>query len=82
MSVHPKTFFLVAERSSSLPDPYEDANFSVLVSIPVTYPASSAPQLQLLSRYIGPFGVDSALFGAVLRTFISSEGVEWVPDSV
>ena len=65
----------------SLPDPHE-ATFSVLVSIPSTYPATSAPQLQLLSRYIGPFGVDSALFGAVLRTFISSEGIEWVPDSV
>ena len=54
----------------------------MLVSIPTTYPATSAPQLQLLSRYIGPFGVDSILFGAVLRTFISSEGIEWVADSV
>ncbi|TCD61403.1 eIF2 kinase Gcn2p negative regulator [Steccherinum ochraceum] len=70
------------EVTLNLPDPHEDTTFSVLVSIPSTYPAESAPQLQLLSRYIGPFGVDSALFGAVLRTFISSEGVEWVADSV
>ncbi|KAH8096666.1 ribosomal protein S5 domain 2-type protein [Cristinia sonorae] len=70
------------EVTLNLPEPNEEASFSVLVSVPATYPANSAPQLQLLSRYIGPFGVDSVLFGAVLRTFISSEGVEWVPDSV
>ncbi|THH27644.1 hypothetical protein EUX98_g6549 [Antrodiella citrinella] len=70
------------EVTLNLPDPYEDVNFSLLVSVPPSYPAISAPQLQLLSRYIGPFGVDSALFGSVLRTFISSEGVEWVTDSV
>ncbi|KAI0797136.1 ribosomal protein S5 domain 2-type protein [Abortiporus biennis] len=64
----------------SLPD--DDVTFSVLVSIPPTYPVSSPPQLQLLSRYIGAFGVDSALFGAVLRTYISSEGIEWVADNV
>lgn len=75
-------FIETSEFRCSLPDPHEDTTFSVLVSVPSTYPAESAPQLQLLSRYIGPFGVDSALFGAVLRTFISSEGVEWVPDSV
>ncbi|KAI0340799.1 imprinted and ancient [Trametopsis cervina] len=60
----------------------EETACTVLVSLPSTYPASSPPQLQLLSRYIGPFGVDSTLWGAILRTYISSEGVEWVPDTV
>lgn len=55
---------------------------NVLVSIPPAYPSTAAPQLQLLSRYIGPFGVDHALFGAILRTYISSEGVEWIADTV
>ena len=54
----------------------------VLVSLPANYPTAAAPQLQLLSRYIGPFGVDHSLFGVVLKTFISTEGVEWVPDTV
>jgi Uncharacterized protein family UPF0029 len=53
------------------------------VSIPSTYPSSSPPQLQLLSRYIGSYGVSSSIFGAVLRTFISTnQGVEWTSDSV
>jgi len=54
----------------------------LLVSLPPSYPASSPPQLQLLSRYIGAFGADSDLFGSILRTFISVNGVEWTPDSV
>ncbi|KAI0355514.1 UPF0029-domain-containing protein [Trametes cingulata] len=54
----------------------------ILVSLPPTYPSSSPPQLQLLSRYIGPYGVDAPLFGTVLRTFISRGAVEWTPDSV
>ncbi|KAI0787114.1 ribosomal protein S5 domain 2-type protein [Irpex lacteus] len=64
----------------------EDTKCTVLVSLPMTYPTSSPPQLQLLSRYIGAFGVDSALWGAVLRTFISAEavcvfdGLEWVKE--
>ena len=60
----------------------EDTNCTVLVSLPTTYPATSPPQLQLLSRYIGAYAVDSALWGAVLRTYISSEGIEWVADTV
>lgn len=59
-----------------------DTKCTVLVSLPSSYPASTAPQLQLLSRYIGPFGVDSGLFGSILRTYISTEGVEWTADSV
>jgi len=43
------------------------------VSLPPAYPLSrTAPQLQLLSRYIGPYGVDSELFGTITRTFISN----------
>jgi hypothetical protein len=67
--------------SGSLPS-HEDTSIRILVSIPPTYPSSSPPQLQLLSRYIGAFGVDSSLFGSILRTFISVSGVEWTPESV
>ncbi|KAJ7481517.1 ribosomal protein S5 domain 2-type protein [Mycena latifolia] len=71
------------EAVLSLPSPHEDVSIRVLVSFPDAYPASAPPQLQLLSRYIGAFGADSALFGAVLRTFISSaSGVEWAPGAV
>ena len=54
----------------------------ILVSLPPTYPSSAPPQLQLLSKYIGNFGADSGLFGAILRTYISVNGVEWSPDTV
>ncbi|KAI0700615.1 UPF0029-domain-containing protein [Cytidiella melzeri] len=70
------------EVSLSLDTDDDETKCAVLVSLPPTYPATSPPQLQLLSRYIGPFGVDSALWGAVLRTYMSSEGVEWAEDSV
>lgn len=43
---------------------------------------SSPPQLQLLSRYIGPFSADTNLFGSILRTYISVNGVEFIPDTV
>lgn len=65
----------------SLPS-HEDVSIRVLVSLPPSYPAESPPQLQLLSRYIGAFGVDSALFGSILRTFISKSAVEWSHDTV
>lgn len=53
----------------------------MLVSIPDGYPTFSAPQLQLMSKYIGSFRVDSILFGAILRTFISTiDSVEWNGD--
>ncbi|KAF9226795.1 ribosomal protein S5 domain 2-like protein [Gyrodon lividus] len=61
---------------------HEDVSIRILVSIPSSYPSSSPPQLQLLSRYIGAFGIDSPLFGSILRTFISISGVEWSPDTV
>jgi len=67
-----------------LPPPHEsqETQLRILVSLPPSYPASSAPQLQLLSRYIGAFSVDSSLFGSILRTFISKDGVEWLSDTV
>ncbi|KAJ7056990.1 ribosomal protein S5 domain 2-type protein [Mycena amicta] len=69
------------EAVLSLPVPHEEVSIRVLVSLPENYPAEAAPQLQLLSRYIGAFGADPALFGAVLRTFISvTSGVEWAGD--
>ena len=64
----------------SLPD--EHFALRILVSLPPTYPSSSPPQLQLLSKYIGNFGADAGLFGAVLRTYISMNGIEWTPDTV
>lgn len=76
---HPVNFEGIKSR---LPSPHEDISVKILVSIPSTYPVSSPPQLQLLSRYVGAFGADSALFGSVLRTFISVNGVEWAPDTV
>ncbi|EDR12227.1 uncharacterized protein LACBIDRAFT_311401 [Laccaria bicolor S238N-H82] len=66
----------------SLPSPNEDVSLTILVSLPSTYPATSSPQLQLLSRYIGPFGADSNLFGSILRTYISINGIEWSEDSL
>jgi hypothetical protein len=51
----------------------------LLVSLPPAYPASAPPQLQILSRYIGAFQVDAFLFGKVLKTYISSGRVEFVP---
>ncbi|KAF5320904.1 hypothetical protein D9619_000722 [Psilocybe cf. subviscida] len=70
------------EVTISLPSPHEDVSLKILVSLPKTYPASSPPQLQLLSKYIGAFGPDSTLFGSILRTFISVNGVEWSEDNV
>ena len=66
-----------------LPDPHNHVTFSVLVSLPPSYPLSAPPQLQLLSKYIGAFGVSPTIFGSVLRTFISTtDGVEWTPEVV
>lgn len=62
--------------------PHEAVQIRILVTLPSAYPASSPPQLQLLSRYIGDFGVDAALFGAIMRTYIAHPGVEWNPGDV
>lgn len=73
--------FLSLPFPDSLPS-HEDISIRILVSLPSSYPAEGPPQLQLLSRYVGAFGVDSSLFGSILRTFISASGVEWSPDTV
>jgi hypothetical protein len=41
--------------------PREVPYMRVLVSLPPTYPNSAPPQLQLLGRYMGSFGIDSGL---------------------
>jgi hypothetical protein len=70
------------QKSDSLPAPHDDIAIRVLVSLPRSYPSSSPPQLQLLSRYIGAFGADANLFGSILRTYISANGVKWSEDTV
>ncbi|KAG8759233.1 eIF2 kinase Gcn2p negative regulator [Serendipita sp. 396] len=67
---------------TALSPPHEEVLFRLLVSLPATYPASSPPQLQILSRYIGSFQVDSTLFGAALKTYISSGRVRFMPGEV
>ena len=63
----------------SFPPPHDAISLLVLVSLPHSYPATSPPQLQLLSRYIGAFGVDAELFGSIIKTFMSVNGIEWTP---
>ncbi|KAE9404893.1 UPF0029-domain-containing protein [Gymnopus androsaceus JB14] len=70
------------EVTIDFPSPYDEVKITTLISLSSTYPADSPPQLQLLSRYIGAFGVDSNLFGSVLRTYISANGVEWTRGAV
>ena len=46
------------------------ASIKLSATIPPGYPQRpTAPQLQLLNRYIGPHGVDHTLFGQVLRIY-------------
>ncbi|GAB1519926.1 hypothetical protein RhiTH_002997 [Rhizoctonia solani] len=79
-SAYAKTRFEVV---SSLQAPHEDVSLNILVTLLPSYPTSSAPQLQLLSRYIGAFGVDPELSGSVLRTYFSSlTGVAWSPGDI
>lgn len=47
--------------------PSEVPHMRVLVSLPPTYP-NSAPQLQLLGRYMGSFGIDAGLCKSFLRS--------------
>lgn len=63
----------------------------LLVSLPPSYPATSPPQLQIMGKYLGNFGIDSGLceslirqnrwgshvpaVGDITRTYISSTGV-------
>lgn len=64
-------------RSPSLTAPFDDVPFTLCITLPLSYPSSSKPpQLQLLSRYIGDFGVDASLFGSITRTFFSTD-IAW-----
>ncbi|KAG9123921.1 succinate semialdehyde dehydrogenase NADP+ linked [Ceratobasidium sp. 392] len=79
---HPDSGFskIRFEIITSLQSPHEDVSLHLLITMPPSYPASSAPQLQLLSRYVGAFSVDPGLSGPVLRTYFSSlTGVAWSP---
>jgi hypothetical protein len=80
MSLVFKTSVIIVK--SSLPPPHDAISLQILVSLPHSYPAASPPQLQLLSRYIGAFGVDTDLFGSIIKTFMSVNGVEWTPGVV
>ncbi|ODN75385.1 hypothetical protein L202_06544 [Cryptococcus amylolentus CBS 6039] len=54
----------------------------VLVSLAPTYPNSSAPQLQLLGKYLGSFAIDAGLFGDITRTYLSAGGAGFTPGDV
>ncbi|TIA87254.1 hypothetical protein E3P99_03289 [Wallemia hederae] len=65
----------------NLLEPHDEISISILISLPPTYPHAAPPQMQLLSKYIGSHGVDSALFGEILRSFVSElAGAQWVQD--
>jgi hypothetical protein len=74
--------FSSSSKKSSLLPPHDVISLQLLVSLPPSYPATSPPQLQLLSRYIGAFGVDADLFGSIIKTFMSVNGAEWTPGVV
>ena len=52
--------------------PSEVPHMRVLVSLPQTYP-NSAPQLQLLGRYMGSFGIDAGLCKSFLRSLFECQ---------
>ncbi|WOO79456.1 Protein IMPACT [Vanrija pseudolonga] len=60
----------------------EPPTLRVLVTLRPGYPASVAPQLQLLGLYLGSYPIDAGLFGDVTRTYITSAGVPFTPGDV
>lgn len=85
----PGSTLLVLLRTT-LPSPHHHTPLSLILSLPPTYPASSAPLLQLENRFLGAEAVPAPLWAAVLRTFlhdpavapgppVGEAGVEWVP---
>lgn len=62
----------------------DEASIRLLVSLPHTYPDSSAPSIQLLGRYLGRFAVDAQLFGELSRIYDSAAGnsITFVPGDV
>jgi hypothetical protein len=67
----------LSQNVHSVPGDNEELGLRLLVSLPEQYPVGAAPQIQLLSKYIGSFGCDSRLFGLILRIYISTDGVKW-----
>ncbi|GAA99044.1 uncharacterized protein L969DRAFT_144368 [Mixia osmundae IAM 14324] len=63
---HRRCTVLVDLASDDEPLPAE-----LLLSLPEGYPDHTAPRIQLLSRYIGPFAVEPALFGQILRIYFA-----------
>jgi len=84
----PGSTLLVLLRTT-LPSPHDHVPLSIILSLPPTYPASSAPLLQLENRFLGAEAVPAPLWASVLRTFLhepslgappSGEGaVDFVP---
>lgn len=62
----------------------DEASIRLLISLPHTYPDTSAPSIQLLGRYLGRFAVDAHLFSELARTYVSTSGggVTFVPGDV
>lgn len=79
---HPSGRWLNVLEYSRLSEPHQSAELRILVTIPASYPSTSPPQLQLLSRYVGDYSVDASIFGTVLRTYLARPGVEWNPGDV
>lgn len=69
---------IAAASTSTDNDPLtrSEATVRLLVSLAPTYPESSAPQIQLLGRYLGRFRIDDALFGLVTRAYLPEAGEE------
>lgn len=66
-------FIIPLDVSNSPSDSEESITIRLSATLPSGYPlADASPQLQLLSRYIGPHGVDHQLFGRILRIFIQT----------
>ncbi|KAG9030358.1 eIF2 kinase Gcn2p negative regulator [Tulasnella sp. JGI-2019a] len=70
------------EILTALSEPHESVELRILVTVPESYPSTSPPQLQLLSKYVGDYSVDATIFGTVLRTYLAHPGVEWNPGDV
>ncbi|KAN0065771.1 hypothetical protein ACQY0O_000901 [Thecaphora frezii] len=59
----------IEPQNASVTSP-EPIPIRIAITLPAFYPHSSKPpQMQLLSRYVGGFGVDHSLFGEILRAF-------------
>ncbi len=76
---------------TTLPSPHEHIPLSLILSLPPTYPQSSAPLLQLENRFLGAEAVPAPLWASILRTYLhepslapppsGEEAVEFVPGS-